>query len=199
MEQEMDTALQQIAENALNNSVVYLNVDKEIPLLAKRPQFDLIKIETTNGSGFLVDKHLVVTNFHVILGVTSMSIELNASEDTCKIESVEAYDDKNDLILLRISNEGVPLTLGDSDTVQDEDEICAVGYPNDQTEIEHGTIESIWKRPGGDLIRLSTKSTGGSSGSPILNSKGEVIGVNHQVGLMHLGMSYAVMPYPQTD
>ncbi|MDE0316254.1 MAG: trypsin-like peptidase domain-containing protein [Candidatus Poribacteria bacterium] len=177
MEQEMDTALQQIAEDALKNSVVCLNVERETPCLASRPQFALVKIETNNGSGFFIDKHLIVTNFHVIVGATSVTIKLSGHEEAYQIESVEAYDEKNDLILLNVDNEGVPLTLGDSDTVQDEDEICAVGYPNDQTEIEHGTIESIWKRPGGDLIRLSTKSTGGSSGSPILNSKGEVIGV----------------------
>ncbi len=177
MEQEKDNTLKQIAENALSDSVVLLDVERETPLLASRPQYDFIKIETNNGSGFFIDKHLIVTNFHVIVGATSVTIKLSGQEESYQIESVEVYDDKNDLILLNVDNEGVPLMIGDSDRIQDEDEICAVGHPDDHAEIEHGTIESIWKRSSGDLIRLSTKSTGGSSGSPILNSRGEVIGV----------------------
>jgi S1-C subfamily serine protease len=177
MEQEKDNTLQQIAENALKNSVVRLNVERKTPCLASRPQFDFIKIETSNGSGFFIDKHLIVTNFHVIVGVTSVTIKLSGQEESYQIESIETYDAENDLIILKVNCEGVPLTLGDSATIQDEDEICAVGYPNDQAEIEHGTIVNIWKRPSGDLICLTTKSTGGSSGSPILNSKGEIIGM----------------------
>ncbi len=177
MEQEKDTILQQIAENTLKNSVVCLNIERKTPCLASRPKFDFIKIETNNGSGFFIDKHLIVTNFHVIAGATSVTIKLSGQEESYQIENVEAYDNKNDLILLKVNYEGISLTLGDSDTIQDEDEICAVGYPNDHAKIEHGTIESIWKRPSGDLICLTTKSTGGSSGSPILNNKGKVIGV----------------------
>ncbi len=183
MEQEKDTTLQQIAENALANSVVRLDVERKTPCLASRPQFDFVKIETNNGSGFFIDKHLIVTNFHVIVGATSVTIKLSGHEEAYQIESVEAYDEKNDLILLNVYNESVPLMLGNSDTVQDEDKICAVSYLSDHAEIEHATIESIAKRSSGDLIRLSTKSTGGSSGSPILNSKGEVIGVKSSSGV----------------
>lgn len=175
MEQEKDTTLQHIAENTLKNSIVRLNVERETPCDPYRTSIS--KIETTNGTGFFIDKHLIVTNFHVIVGAASITIKLTGKEELYQIESVEAYDDKNDLILLKVNYEGIPLKLGDSDTIHDEDEICAVSYLNDHAKIEHATIQSIWKRPSGDLICLTTKSTGGSSGSPILNCKGEAIGV----------------------
>lgn len=175
MEQEKETTLQDIAENTLKNSIVRLTVERETPCDPYRTSIS--KIETTNGTGFFIDKHLIVTNFHVILGATSVTIKLFGQEESDQIESVKAYDDKNDLILLKVNYEGIPLKLGDSDTIHDEDEICAVSYLNDHAKIEHATIESIWKRPSGDLICLTTKSTGGSSGSPILNCKGEAIGV----------------------
>ncbi|MCE2399856.1 trypsin-like peptidase domain-containing protein [Candidatus Poribacteria bacterium] len=199
MEQEKDTTLQQIAEKALADSVVRLDVERKIPCLALRPQLDLVKIETTNGSGFFIDKHLIVTNFHVIAGATSVTIKLSGQEESYQIENVEAYDNKNDLILLKVNYEGISLTLGDSDTIQDEDEICAVGYPNDHAKIEHGTIESIWKRPSGDLICLTTKSTGGSSGSPILNNKGKVIGVKKSSRIDEAGNVVCGYAVPQTD
>ena len=177
MEQDKDSTLQQIAEKALANSVVRLNTEKKIPCLASRPQLYLYKIMSNQGSGFFIDTRLIVTNFHVIVGVTSVSIELSGQEGSFQIERVEAYDAEKDLILLTVDSEGVPLKLGDSDRVQDGDEICAVGFPGGFAGIEHGIVEGHSKRPSGDLIRLSTKSSGGSSGSPILNRKGEVIGV----------------------
>ena len=195
MEQEKENTLQQIAENALKKSIVCLNVETKTPCLASRPKFDLVKIETNNGSGFFIDKHLIVTNFHVIVGATSVNIKLSDTEKSPKIEGVAAYDEKKDLIILKISSEGHPLTLGDSDTIQNDDKICTVGYPNSIAKIEHGTIESIRKRSSGDLIRLSTKAPGGSSGSPVINTNGEVIGVESSVGIDDSGnivCSYAI-------
>lgn len=184
---EKENTLQQIAENALIDSIVCLNIEKETPCLALRPKFDLIKIESNNGSGFYIEKNLIVTNFHVIIGATSAKIKQSGSEETLQIQSVEAYDEKNDLILLTVDGEGVPLRLGDSDKIKEKDEICEVGFPDDNATIEHGTVENIWKRSSGDLIGLSTKSAGGGSGSPILNSNGEVIGVKSSVGIDESG------------
>ena len=176
MEQNRDETLQQIAEKALANSVVRLDVKRETPLLAS--EFNLIQISANNGSGFFIGKHLIVTNFHVIIGATSVSIGFLDSENTFEIESVAAYDDKNDLILLKVVPEGSPLKLGDSDTVIDEDAICAVGYPNGVAKIVQGTIDSISEKQGSDWIRTKIKITGGSSGGPIINSEGEAIGIH---------------------
>lgn len=183
MEQDKDIALQQIAENALANSVVRLEI--KIPCVALRPQLNLSKI--SQASGCFIDKRLIVTNFHVILGATSVSIELSGQEETFQIERVDAYNAENDLILLTVDREGVPLRFGNSDTVQEGDVICAVGYPEDNAEIEHCTVEGLWKRASADLIRLSTRSSNGSSGSPILNRKGEVIGVKSSSGIDDFG------------
>ena len=178
MEQERDKTLQQIAEEALTHSVIRLDVVREMPLLALQPQFNLIKTTVNNGSGFFVGKHLIVTNFHVMIGATSVSIEFLDSEDTFAIESVEAYDVENDLILLKVAHEGMPLKLGDSDTVIDDNAVCAVGYPDGAAKIVHGTIDRTSERRGSDWIRMKIKAAGGNSGSPIINSKGEVIGIH---------------------
>ena len=178
MEQERDKTLQQIVEKTLADSVVRLDVERETPILPLHIQLSLVKIETNNGSGFFIDKHLIVTNFHVIVGATSVSVKLSDTEDTFKIESVAAYDVKNDLIVLKIAYEGTPLKLGDSATIMYEDAICAVGYPDGIAEITYGTTDGIWQRQAGDLIRMKIKTSGGSSGSPVINSKGEVIGID---------------------
>ena len=176
MEEEKDTTLQQIAEKALADSVVRLDVETEIPLMASRPKFDLSKIETSNGSGFFIDKHLIVTNCHVLVGATSVSMKLSNTEDTFQIERVEAFDVENDLIILKVSYVGNPLTLGDSDTIKEGDVICAAGYPGGAGDVSSGTIDNIQRSHNRICTKIGT--TSGSSGCPIMNSKAAVIGVH---------------------
>ena len=187
MAQYKYTTLQQIAEKALTNSIVRIETERNIPCLTLRPQFDLSRIISTHGSGFFIDKHLIVTNFHVIIGVSSVTIEQSGQQKTLTIESVEAYDEENDLILLTVDCAGIPLTLGDSNTVHRGDEICAVGYPDDKPEIEEAFVRNNWRSSSDDLICLSTQSSGGGSGSAILNNYGEVIGVKSSVGIDDYG------------
>ncbi len=176
MKQNKNIALQQIAENALADSVVRLDVEREIPLLALRPEYDFSKLNSSNGSGFFIDKHLIVTNCHVIIGAKSVSIRLTDSVYTFEIENVVAYDIQNDLIILRVASEGKPLTLGDSDKIREGDLICAAGYPSGDAKVMHGTIDSILESD--NRIRTLIGTSSGSSGSPIMNCKGAVIGIH---------------------
>ncbi len=176
MEQEKDDTLQQIAEKALANSVVRLDVVSEIPLLASRPQYIISKRNSGSGSGFFIEEHLIVTNCHVILGATSVSIELSNTEDTFHIESVKSWDFENDLIVLKATKTGTPLKLGDSDRIANKDSICAASYPKGKPDITHGVIDGIKQRD--NRIRMKIGTGRGSSGCPIMNRKGEVIGID---------------------
>lgn len=176
MEHEKDETLQEIAENALLESVVRLDVEKEIPLLALQPEYKISKINSSSGSGFFIEKHLIVTNCHVIIGTKSVSIRLSSSVYVFGIESVISYDIDNDLITLKVAYEGKPLTLGDSDNIREGDGICAIGYPSGEAKVIHGTIDSILESR--NRIRTLIGTSRGSSGSPIMNSKGAVIGID---------------------
>ncbi|MCY4401324.1 MAG: trypsin-like peptidase domain-containing protein [Candidatus Poribacteria bacterium] len=176
MEQEWDETLQQIAESALTNSVVHLDVGRGIPLLSLRPQYTISKVTSSGGSGFFIEEHLIVTNCHVILGATSVSIELSNTEDTFHIESVKSWDFDNDLIVLKVTKKGTPLKLGDSDRIANKDLICAAGYPKGNPDITHGTIDGIQTKD--NRLRMKIGTARGSSGCPIMNRKGEVIGID---------------------
>ena len=176
MQRNKDIALQQIAENALKNSVVHLNVEREIPLLSLRPQYDLSKTISCSGSGFFIDKHVIVTNCHVILGATSVSGYLSKMENKFQIESVKASDVDNDLILLKVTNAGTPLKLGDSNKIANKDSVCAISYAKGTPNIAHGTIDGIGRSD--NQIRMKIGTAGGSSGCPIMNRIGEVIGID---------------------
>ncbi len=195
MEQDKYLTLQQIAEYALVNSVVRLELWKptsyndyvisfevENPTKYQQEVTDevssaqIIEERISYASGFFVDKHLIVTNFHVVQGRSSIIAKLGGKQEGFQIESVDAYDIENDLILLTVTGEGVPLTLGDSAEIKDENSICAVGYPNGNAEIIHGAVDGTRKRD--QRIRMKIGTTGGSSGSPIFNHHGETIGVD---------------------
>ena len=132
------------------------------------------------GSGFFVKKNLIATNIHVVAGATSISaklidIETNVVIKEFIIESITAFDSKNDLVILKIAGEGTPLPIGDSDLLQSGDIVQSIGYPNEEYTITEGPIHSI--RNSDKWIRMSFKTIGGNSGGPVLNGSGEVIGV----------------------
>ena len=78
------------------------------------------------GSGFFVAPYLIATNIHCVVGTTWVFVEPVSLPNTYPIESVVAFDDKMDLVILRVSVEGMPIPLADSDTVEMGEQIYAV-------------------------------------------------------------------------
>ncbi len=95
------------------------------------------------------------------------------------IDGVAACDDKNDLVLLKVAEIGVPLPLGNTDNLQKGDPVSIVGYKDKKYK---GIIGNILSGHNSDYqlvikAKISPKDCEGLSGGPVLNSKGEVIGV----------------------
>ncbi|MCY3741886.1 MAG: trypsin-like peptidase domain-containing protein [Candidatus Poribacteria bacterium] len=127
------------------------------------------------GSGFFVGKNLIATNIHVVAGATSISAELVGTETKFVVEGSTAFDPKNDLVILKIAGEGIPLPIGDSDLLQHGDAVQVIGYPRGKYKVTEGPIHSI--RDSDKWIRMKCKTDGGNSGAPVLNGNGEVIAV----------------------
>ena len=145
--------------------------------------------EFFSGSGFFVDKNQIVTNIHVVDLPGPVFVKRSDEGTIWAIEEIVAFDAENDLVVLKVRWEGMPLPLGDSGTVQKGEAIMAVGYPNQKYKITHGTIHSI--RNSDKWIRMNIDTAGGSSGSPVLNSSGQVVGID--VSSVNLeGKSYAL-------
>ena len=126
------------------------------------------------GTGFFVDRDKIVTNIHVVAVPGLYSAKLINSETVWRIEEVVAFDIKNDLVVLKIADEGTPLPLGNSDRVQIGESVYAVGFP-DNYKVTEGAIHSIQKN--NKWFKMTVDISAGNSGGPILNSEGEVIGV----------------------
>lgn len=161
--------LQPIAEKALTDSVVRLvwrKMDEETgePLIWPR------------ASGFFVAPNLIATNIHCVTGAPSVFAEIVSTKTEFPVEGVAAFDAENDLVILKVAGEGVPLPLDDSNTVQVGETACVVGHPHaEEGKATQVTISGI--QNSGKRLEIKEQFDGGHSGSAILNHLGKVIGV----------------------
>ena len=131
------------------------------------------------GSGFFVKPNQIATNFHVIAGARQGTAKLVGKDTRYHIEGIVATDEENDLAVLNVTASGVtPLSLGDSDTVNIGAKVYVAGNPKWlEGTFSDGLIsrrESYPKK----RLQMTAPISPGSSGGPVLNSKGEVIGIS---------------------
>jgi len=140
---------------------------------------------TALGSAFLVGPHLLVTNAHVVdsgtpvLAVGPVRIPL----------TVLRVDEKNDLAIMSVPSDLVskplPLAIG---TPSPGDQVFAIGNPEGlENTISQGIISGIRTADDRNLLQITSPISHGSSGGPVLNAKGEVVGV--AVGMLENGQN----------
>ena len=130
------------------------------------------------GSGFFISKNLVVSNWHVLKGAFTGHVKLVDGETTYNIEGIVASDPAQDLVVLKVSGVGKSLSLGGSNTVQIGEPIYVTGNPKGWTgTFSEGIVSSIRMRPEGERIQITAPISPGSSGGPLLNNRGQVIGI----------------------
>ena len=142
------------------------------------------------GSGFIINEEgYILTNYHVIQGAQEISVTL--SNDVTTTAQVINYDENQDVAMIKILDENVeiPATveLGDSDALQPGEEVIAIGTPL-STELSStvtkgiisATSRSVAVESGVtmNLIQTDAAINAGNSGGPLVNTKGEVVGIN---------------------
>ncbi len=138
------------------------------------------------GSGFIIDSSgYILTNNHVVKGVDKIMVKLLDQEK--KLEArVIGTDSKTDLALLKIKGRKAfpTVKLGDSDVIRVGEWVTAVGNPFGLEEtITVGVISAKGRKGFGisqyeDFIQTDASINPGNSGGPLVNIKGEVIGIN---------------------
>ena len=167
---------QQIAQKALASTVLLVMEDANGQPLSL-------------GSGFFVRNGQVATNLHVVKGASRGYAKLVSQKTKYDVEGITAVDAEHDLVILKISVPGAQvISLGDSDTVQVGSPIYAVGNPRGlEGTFSQGIISSIRKVGTDKILQLTAPISPGSSGGPVLNDKGHVIGVS--VATFHGGQN----------
>jgi len=143
------------------------------------------------GTGFVVDKNgIILTNNHVI--ENAQEIEVQLSDERHFPGKVVGTDPRTDIAVVRIDAKGLhPLPLGDSDIIEVGDWVVAIGNPFGLSHTVSAGIISAKGRtqqdvpldPSGmyDFLQTDASINPGNSGGPLLNLKGEVVGMNSAI------------------
>jgi hypothetical protein len=144
------------------------------------PSIVSIRTESGLGTGFVVrEDGWIVTNLHVVAGSDEVIVHLPDRSEYPVVEIINASA-AHDLIVLRIDTKKKlrPLLLGDSEKLRAGDPVVAIGHPLGlEDTVSNGLLSAIRRVEGMVLLQVSAPIAPGSSGGPLFNEQGEVIGV----------------------
>jgi S1-C subfamily serine protease len=162
-------------------------------ILTKATEYDFfmdpVPVEGA-GSGFVIDpKGYILTNYHVVEG--AQSIEVVLGDQSRYPAKFIGADQRNDVALVKIEPKGklVALSLGDSGTIQVGQKVLAIGNPfGFQSTLTTGVISALGRTVQtsqttfiDEAIQTDAAINRGNSGGPLINSHGEVIGINSAI------------------
>ena len=152
---------------------------------------------SVTSSGFIIDRNgIVVTNYELIssqLNNNGNSILVRTyTKGYYAVESVVAFDEQSDLAILKISASDLPVTsLAVKYQPREGERIVVIGRPlGSETTVIEGNIKNILGKK--KLFEISADILPGNSGSPVFNTKGEVIGVATILSISGESLNFAV-------
>jgi len=153
------------------------------------------------GSGFVITPEgYIITNNHVIADADVIKVEIG-TRDKKKYDAKKiGADPKTDLALIKIEGKNLPaVVLGDSDQVHPGDWVVAVGSPFQFPHtVTAGIVSAKGRSLGGpydDFIQTDTSINPGNSGGPLVNMRGEVVGINSIIvspSMGNVGLGFAI-------
>jgi tetratricopeptide (TPR) repeat protein len=159
-----------------------------LPELVRRIKPSAVAIETfdsrgetlTRGSGFFVESDRIVTNRHVIEGAYRAEVH-SSTGAVYPVKGVLAVDAEGDIALLKIdlpANQIRPLPL-DKTSPQEGESVVVIGNPLGlEGSVTNGIVSAVRDIPTfGRIIQITAPISSGSSGSPVVNMQGQVIGI----------------------
>lgn len=151
------------------------------------------------GSGFLIrEDGLIVTNNHVIEGADIIQVQIGSAADKLVDAKVIGRDGRTDIALLKVEGHGYPvLQLGSSATTEVGEWVAAFGNPFGNA---HTMTKGIVSAKGRDIteinrfpmIQTDAPINPGNSGGPLVNLKGQVIGVNAAIDPRAQNIGFAI-------
>ena len=151
-----------------------------------------------SGSGFIIDRDgFILTNFHVIENADRITVTL--SDGRALRGEVVGMDPAIDVALLRVSAPGAlePAPLGNSDDLRVGEWVCAIGNPLGYVHsVTVGVVSFVGRKlfdaSLDDYIQTDAAINFGNSGGPLINARGEVIGINSAISSRASNIGFAV-------
>lgn len=153
-----------------------------------------IGLEVASGSGFIVSEDgKIVTNFHVIENAYYASIKL-ANGDVYDEVDVVNHDERRDIAILKIKGlKFNAVTLGNSETIKVGEKVVAIGNPEGlENTVSEGILSSTRNLEGVNMLQITAPISHGSSGGPLFDSKGNVIGITSATFTEGQNLNFAI-------
>lgn len=189
---EISGAVSRLVES-VKDSVITIATEMPHPtmLFGERPI-------TGYGSGFIFSPGYAITNAHVVRSAARISVIY--SDGAQEEVEVLAVDPTKDLALLEVTSGVRPLPMGDSDTISVGDIVLAIGSPLGLPgpSVTLGVVSALGRTIAGeeiileDLIQTDAAINPGNSGGPLVNSRGEAIGVTTAIVPYAQGIGFAI-------
>src|SRR4030043_2367878 len=148
----------------------------------------------SQGNGFIVRKDgVIVTNYHVITG--AKDIKVATSGKVFEVEGLLHIDKENDIAILKAESEELPIVkLGDVDKAVVGENVYVISKPGESEKtLSEGILQDLRKiDPKIKLLQITAPTLPGSSGAPVFNKNGEVIGVATLSSKRIRNLTYAV-------
>ncbi len=156
----------EIAKNGINSTVSIVALDQ-------------ISQPLGYGSGFVIDDELIATNVHVIEGSSSAYILKNGESKKYVVSGYVSIDIANDLVILKASGlYGTKLTLASETLPEIGEKIYAVGNPKGLSgTFSEGIVSGVREIQANKILQITAPISPGSSGGPVLNELGQVVGI----------------------
>lgn len=141
------------------------------------------------GSGFFVGPDIIATNFHVIENTNKGYVKIVGAETRYEVIGTVGLDRFNDLALLKVRGANARLlSLNKESEIAIGDQVYAVGNPKGlEGTFSQGIVSSIRRENGFNTLQITAPLSPGSSGGPVLDNRGQVIGI--AVGAIEGGQS----------
>ena len=162
--------------------------EADLPELVRRIKPSAVAVETfgakgeklSRGSGFFVAANKIITNRHVIENAAKVEIHL-MNGNTFTAKGTVAIDGEGDLALLQVdvpAAQAAPLYI-EKATPQEGESIVVIGNPFGlEGSVSNGIVSAVREIAGyGKIIQITAPISPGSSGSPVVNMRGEVVGI----------------------
>lgn len=150
--------------------------------------------ELASGSGFNINSNgTIVTNFHVITAAESIKCTLNNTK--YDVDYILNYNIIKDIAILKLKDaSNLPVVqMGDSDKIELAEEVVAIGNPLElQNTVSTGIVSGIRTMFGIDYIQTNASLSPGSSGGPLFNSYGNVIGITTMSATGSQNINFAI-------
>lgn len=188
-EKERQSGSQNPETEALSPEEIYRRVKPSLVLIRAR-----VERGAQIGSGFLVGAGLIVTNQHVIEGASQILVESLGESDRSQVRARPAVTHPTvDLAVLNSKLTGEGLPLGEFDRVEVGESVFVVGNPEGlQATFSKGIVSAVRSREEASVLQITAPVSEGSSGGPVLNEQGKVIGVVYAVRPQGQNLNFAV-------